>query len=45
MIVDLIEYAEFNGGVHFSRFGPQIPFLDTFCPKIQNWLFNVRFDT
>ena len=30
------EYAEFNGGVNFSCFKPEIPFLGKFGPKINN---------
>ena len=33
IIVDYIDYAEFNGDVQFFRFQREIPFLDKFSPK------------
>ena len=42
---ELFEYAEFNGGVHFLCFRPEIPFLAKFDPKSQNCPFQVKLDT
>ena len=42
---DQFEYPEFNGDVHFFCFLPEIPFLGKFCPKIQNYHFELNFGT
>ena len=41
----ILEYAEFNGDVQFFCFWPEIHFLRKFGPKIQIFLFKVKFDT
>ena len=41
----LLEYPEFNGGVHFLCFWPEISFLSKFGPKIQNCQFKLKFGT
>ena len=38
--LDLFEYAEFNGGVHFFCFSPKTPVLGKFDPKNENRQFN-----
>ena len=41
----LLEYPEFNGGVRFLCFWPEISFLSKFGPKIQNCQFKLKFGT
>ena len=39
------DYAEFNGGVHFSWFTMEIPFWGKFVPENQNCQFKLKFGT
>ena len=39
------QFAEFNGGVHFFCFRPEIPFLGKFDPKTRNGQFKLKFGT
>ena len=39
------EYAEFDGDVQLSCFGLEIPFFGKFGPKIQNYVFKMKFGT
>ena len=45
LYLDQFKYAEFSGGVHFSRFKVEIPFLGKFGPKTQNCQFKLKFGT
>ena len=38
-----IEYAEFNGDVHFFCFRPEVPFLGKVRPNNHNCYFKLRF--
>ena len=39
-----MEYAEFNGNVHFFRFRPEIPFSGKFVTNCQYSQFKVKLD-
>ena len=40
--LDLFEYVEFNGDVHFFCFSLEIPLLGKLGPKSQNCQFNLK---
>ena len=42
-IPGLIKIVEFGDDVYFVCLGPEIPFLGKFGPKIQNYLFKLKF--
>ena len=43
--MDYFASAEFNGNIYFSFFTTQIPLLDKFGPKNQNYQFKLKFGT
>ena len=45
LVLRTIEYAEFNGAVHFFCFRLETPFLGKFDPKHQSCQFKLKFVT
>ena len=45
LVRDELEYAKFNGGVHFFYFRLETPFFGKFGPKNLNCQFKLKFGT
>ena len=43
--LEYFEYAEYGGYNLFFYFRPEVPFLRKFGPKVQSYLFKLRFAT